>query len=94
MTPNPDGIWMAQIARNMSMLFGEQPVEFQPTHIIRDRDTKFTEEFRSILRTDSIDFRPIPPRSPNMNPYAEVWVGRTKAECLNHCVLAAAVKDL
>jgi hypothetical protein len=23
MTPNPDGAWMAQIARNMSMYFGE-----------------------------------------------------------------------
>jgi len=43
MTPNPNGIWMAQVARNMSMFFSGQPVEFQPSHIIRDRDVKFTE---------------------------------------------------
>ena len=84
MTPNPDGVWMAQVARNMSMVFAEEKAEFQPTHIIRDRDSKFTEQFCSILETDGIDFRPIPPRSPNLNPYSESWVGRTKAEALNH----------
>ena len=87
MTPNPDGVWMAQVARNMSMIFAEEPAEFRPTHIIRDRDSKFTEQFCSILETDGIEFRPIPPRSPNLNPYAESWVGRTKAECLNHFIV-------
>lgn len=84
MTPNPDGVWMAQAARNMSMVFAEQEAEFQPTHIIRDRDAKFTAQFCSLLESDGIEFRPIPPRAPNLNPFAEVWVGRTKAECLNH----------
>jgi transposase InsO family protein len=83
MTPNPDGAWMGQAARNMSMVFDEEPVEFRPTHIVRDRDSRFTEHFCSILETDGIEFRPIPPRSPNLNPYAESWVGRTRAECLN-----------
>jgi putative transposase len=87
MTPNPDGVWMAQIARNMSMFFGEQPAEFRPTHIIRDRDTKFTAEFCSILETDGIEFRANPPHSPNLNSYAEAYVGRTKAECLNQFIV-------
>ena len=87
MTPNPDGDWMAQAARNMSMIFAEEKPEFQPTHIIRDRDTKFTDQFCATLETDGIDFRPIPPRSPNLNPYAESWVGRIKAECLNHFIV-------
>lgn len=47
MTPNPKGAWMTQIARNTSMFFGEQPAEFRPTHIIRDRDSKFTKQFCS-----------------------------------------------
>jgi putative transposase len=59
----------------------------QPTHIIRDRDAKLTPEFCSILQTDGIQFRPIPPHSPNLNPFSEVWVGRTKAECLNHFIV-------
>ena len=87
MTPNPDGRWMSIMARNMSMIFAEEKPEFQPTHIIRDRDSKFSEHFCSILETDGIDFRSIPPRSPNLNPYAETWVGRTKAECLNHFIV-------
>jgi len=87
MTPSPDGAWMAQIARNMSMVFAEEPAEFRPTHIIRDRDTKFTAQFCAILETDGIEFRPIPPRSPNMNPFAEAWVQRTKHEVLNHFIV-------
>jgi putative transposase len=83
MTPHPDGVWMAQQARNLSMFFDEQG-ETKPTHIIRDRDTKFTAEFCSILECDGIEFRPIPPRSPNLNPHSEAWVQRTKHEVLNH----------
>jgi len=69
------------------MVFAEEPAEFRPTHIVRDRDTKFTAEFCSILETDGIGFRPIPPRSPNLNPYAESWVSRIRAECLNHFIV-------
>ncbi len=69
MTPNPDGEWMAQVARNMSMIFADEKPEFQPTHIIRDRDAKFTKQFCSILELDGIEFRPIPPRAPNLKDY-------------------------
>jgi putative transposase len=87
MTPSPDGPWMAQMARNMSMTFAEEAVEFRPTHIIRDRDSKFTAQFCFILETDGIEFRPIPPRAPNLNPFAEAWVQRTKHEVLNHFIV-------
>ena len=86
-TPNPDGRWMAQQARNMSMIFGDEPEEYRPTHIVRDRDSKFSEQFCSILESEDIEFRPIPPRSPNMNPFAEVWVQRTKHEVLNNFIV-------
>jgi putative transposase len=82
MTPNPNSAWMAQQAKNMSGFFAEQG-EFQPTHIIRDRDTKFTWEFCSILGSNGIEFRPITPLSPNLNPHAEAWVQRVKRECLD-----------
>jgi putative transposase len=55
--------------------------------ISRDRDTKFSNQLCATLETDGIDFRPIPPRSPILNPYAESWVGRIKAECLNHFIV-------
>jgi transposase InsO family protein len=53
------------------------------THIIRDRDAKFTREFCAILESDGIEFTPIPPLSPNLNPHAEAWVQRVKRECLD-----------
>ena len=70
MTANLDSVWMAQQARNLSIFFSDQG-EYAPTHIVRDRDTKFTEQLCSILESDGIQFRPIPPRSSNMNPYVE-----------------------
>jgi len=73
MTPNPDDVWMAQQARNMCMYFAEQGA-FKPTHIIPDHDSKFTEQFCSIVESEGIELKPIPPRSPNMNPHAEAWV--------------------
>lgn len=86
MTPNPNGIWMAQQARNLSMYFAEQGKHF-PSHIVLDRDTKFTKEFKSILKTDGIEFREIPPLSPNLNPFAERWVQSVKRECLEHFIV-------
>ena len=65
----------------------DEQEEHKPTRIIRDRDGKFTAQFCSILESEGIEFRPITPRSPNMNPHAEVWVQRTKHEVLDHFVI-------
>lgn len=78
---------MAQQARNMCVIFDEEPDEYKPTHIIRDRDGKFTDQFCAILESEGVEFRPIPPRSPNMNPHAEAWVQRVKQECLDHFIV-------
>jgi putative transposase len=83
MTPNPNGAWMAERAHELSTFFDRQG-EHRPTHIIRDRDGKFTREFCSILESTGIAFRTTPRRSPNMNPFAETWVRAVKHECLNH----------
>lgn len=86
-TPDPDGVWMAQQARNMCMILDEEPDECKPTHIIRDRDRKFTEQFCAILESEGVKFRPIPARSPNMNPHAEAWAQRVKQEYLDHFII-------
>jgi hypothetical protein len=49
MTPNPDGVWMAQAARNMSMIFAEEKPEYQPTRIVHDRDTKYCRVFAATI---------------------------------------------
>jgi hypothetical protein len=81
LTPSPDERRMSKMARNMSMAFQDEKPEFRPTHIVRDRDTKFTEEFCSVLEAEGIEFRPIPPRSPNMNSF-ESKGGRAKGDIL------------
>lgn len=84
MTTNPDGTWMAQQARNLGMFFGDLPAGQKPTYIVRDRDTKFTTQFCSILENDGIQFVEIAARSPNMNPFAERWIQSIRRECLDH----------
>lgn len=53
------GVGYRQQARNMSMVFGDKPDEYKPTHIVRDRGAKFTARFCSILESNGIEFRPI-----------------------------------
>jgi transposase InsO family protein len=68
-------------------MFFEEQGEQKPTHIIRDRDSKFTSQFCSILELEGVEFREIPPLSPNLNPFAEAWVQRVKRECLDFFVV-------
>jgi putative transposase len=84
-TPNPDGIWMAQQARNLCMHFGE--LETPPKYIIRDGDGKFTTQFDEILKSEGIKMVKIPPRSPNLNAYAERVVLSIKSEGLDNFIV-------
>jgi len=86
MTIHPNAAWMAYRARELSTYFSALPKEDRPSVILRDGDKKFTAEFDKILLDDGFRMHRIPPRSPNLNPYAESWVGTVKKECLNHFV--------
>jgi hypothetical protein len=63
---------MAQQARNIAMVFGEQAD--QPRFLLRDHDTKFTRQFDEILETEGVEVKAVGPRAPNMNAVAERWV--------------------
>jgi hypothetical protein len=56
-------------------------------YLIHDRDTKFTEGFDQILHGAGIEAIKLPPRSPNLNAYAECWIRSLKSECLEHLIL-------
>ena len=84
MTPNPDGQFMAQIARNLTdcqdgFLKGKKI-------LLRDRDKKYCQQFDEILRDAGIEPKPLPARSPNLNAYAERFVLTLKSECLNRMI--------
>lgn len=84
-SPTPNGVWMEQVARNLvdalaGFLRGK-------THLIHDRDPLFTKAFREILRSGGVESVRLPPKSPNLNAYAERFVLSIKSECLDRLVL-------
>jgi putative transposase len=71
---------MSQIARNLTdavdgFLAGKR-------YLIHDRDPLYTKEFLSIVAGCGIDSVKLPPRSPNLNAYAERFVRTIKEGCL------------
>ncbi len=50
------------------------------SHLIIDRDSKYTTEFREVLKENDVDIVPIPTKSPNCNPHAERFVRSVKQE--------------
>ena len=44
-------------------------------------------EFRKTLAAGSVKGLRLPPRSPNLNAFAERWVRSVKEECLSHLIL-------
>ena len=71
-TPHPNEAWMVQVARNVTM---EEWGFLSPgQYLIHDRDGKYCPAFQQIIDTAGITRVPLPPRSPNLNAYAERWV--------------------
>jgi putative transposase len=83
-TRNPDENWMKQIARNMTMAGGFFD---GMKHLILDHDGKFAPSFRDILTSAGVQCLRLPPRSPNLNAFAERFVRSIKEECLDHLIL-------
>ena len=84
-TPHPNEAWMKQIARNVIM--DEWGFLESRRYLIHDRDTKFTDSFRAIIRSGDVKPLKLPARSPNLNAYAERSVKSVKDECLSKLIL-------
>jgi putative transposase len=84
LTTNPNEMWMLQVARTLmdcgsGALLGKR-------HLIIDRDTKYSSAFRSFLAREGVEVIRLPPRSPNLNAYAERFVRSVKGECLSKLI--------
>jgi putative transposase len=84
-TRHPTAEWMVQMARNgtdeeTGHLGGQR-------YLLHDRDTKFCPAFREVLRSAGVRPVALPPRSPNLNAFAERWVRSVKQECLSKLIL-------
>jgi len=55
--------------------------------LLMDRDSKFSEDFRSILKQSGTESVRLPPRSPNLSPHIERFMLSVKRECLQRMVL-------
>src|SRR5262249_51379286 len=85
MTPHPNEAWMMQVARNVTM---EEWGFLSPgQYLIHDRDGKYCAAFQQIIDAAGVKRVPLPPRSPNLNAYAERWVRSVKEECLSRLIL-------
>jgi len=84
-TPYPDQEWIEQQARNMTM--EEWGCLRGCRYLLHDRDAKFCQSFRELIKTGSVNPLRLPVRSPNLNSYAERWVKSVKEECLSRLIL-------
>ncbi len=83
-TPQPHSNWIKQVARNIT-----DPVDgflLDIRYLIMDRDAIFTAEFRSYLEQEAVTAVRLPPRSPNLNAYAERFVRTIKESCLDRMI--------
>ena len=83
-TSHPDEPWMTQMARNLT-----DPHDGflrDAHHLILDRDPLYTATFRNLLQDSGVTLVRLPARSPNLNAFAERFVGSVRAECLARIV--------
>jgi putative transposase len=84
-TAEPDACWMSQVSRNVTdardgFLTGKR-------YLIHDRDPLLTSAFRETLASAGVETVKLPPRSPNLNAYAERFVRSVKESCLDRLIL-------
>lgn len=82
---HPDGAWMTQLSRNLTdevdgFLAGKK-------YLIHDRDPLFTGQFEETLAAAGVKVVRLPARSPNLNAYAERFVGSIKESRLDRMIL-------
>jgi transposase InsO family protein len=81
----PDSDWMVQCGRQLTdpddgCLRGKR-------FFLHDRDPRFTDAFADTLAAAGVETLRLPPRSPNLNAYAERFVRTIKGSCLDRVIL-------
>jgi putative transposase len=84
-TPNPDGPWTTQQARNLLMDLGGRADQFRV--LIRDRAGQFTNAFDIVLADAGVTVCKTPPRSPRANAYAERFVLTARTEVTDRMLI-------
>ena len=80
-TRYPTAEWLAQ------QIVEAFPWDTAPTYLVRDNDGAYGQAFTRRVRAMGIRDRPIFPRSPWQNPYAEHLIGALRRDCLDHVLI-------
>ena len=83
--PIPDGLWMLQVGRNLTDAF--DGFLRDKRYLLLDRDPLYTRDFRELLQKAGVTPLRLPPRTPNLNAYAERFVLSIKSECLDRMII-------
>ena len=80
-TEHPTSAWIAQ------QLVEAFPFDTAPPYLLRDRDGKYGERYRTRACSLGIKELVIAPQSPWQNPFVERVVGSIRRDCLNHVIV-------
>ncbi|MGD1095813.1 MAG: integrase core domain-containing protein [Bryobacteraceae bacterium] len=80
-----NGLWMDQIGRNLTDAV--DGILKDKRYLIHDRDPLFSTTFLGLLADVGVKSVKLPPRSPNLNAYAERFVRTIKESCLERMIL-------
>ncbi len=83
-TANPTGSRTTQAGRNLMSRFGDH---HRFRFLIRDGAGQFTRSFDAVLAGSDIAAIRTPPRSPQVNAYAERWVRTLRHELLDRTII-------
>jgi putative transposase len=81
----PDSAWVVQCGRQLTdaidgFLVGKR-------FLLHDRDPLFSDTFRETLAATGVETVRLPPKSPNLNAFAERFVRSIKESCLSRLIL-------
>jgi putative transposase len=84
---SPDGLWMKQVARNITD--SEDGFLKDNKYLIHDRDSLYTKEFDEIIESSGTTIIKTSVCAPDMNAYSERFVQTLKFECLNKMIFTS-----
>ena len=84
-TRYPTAAWVTQLARDFTADIEATGHRF--THLIRDRDAKFTAAFDAVFSATGITAITTAPQAPKMNAIAERFVGTMRRECTDRMLI-------
>ena len=82
---HPKATWVTQQAPSLARPLQEGALPVQV--LLHDRGGTFPASFDTVFRSEGLQIVRTPPRCPQMNCYAERWVGSVRRECLDHLLI-------